>query len=636
MPHPHKTKSPLRFSWRSPALAFFLLSGFSSASAQSEKLEHVVLQLKWTHQFQFAGYYMASHLDYYREAGLDVEIRPGSATLDVTEEVLSGKADFGVGTSSLLIDYAEGKPVVVLGVIYQHSPLVLIMRTQTATDTIQNLREGPVMIEAHSADLLAMLRRNGLSGDDLEIIERPANALELFEGRKDISSLSAYLTDEPYTLALNGIGHTTFTPRSYGVDFYGDNFFTTRTMVNERRDLVKKFRTATLNGWKEALRDPAKVIELIQKEYPNDNSREKLLYEARITRDLMTDLVEPGYMSTARWQHIADTCLETGMINKTPDLENFIFEDDPLTLPPWFWPGVLGSGVLFLLLTAVILKFKSLNRNLHQEVARRRETEQNLKTSNRELKIAKEVSEEANLQKTWFISNVSHDLRAPISSIISLANILDHHSKSVDLPGKFKRFIKQLNSGSEFLMLMLNNILDFSASESGCSTTRPGTISFDQCSAEIINLAQPLADEREIKIEVRKDSDRDSLVIDRTRLSQIILNLLHNAIKFSPRGGTVLVRLSLNAGQLLIEIHDQGPGISLEDQENIFKMFTRADHAPNRHSGTGLGLAIVQRNTEFLNGSIRIEQAQPSGSIFKVLITLPPGKPPANHENAHH
>ena len=157
-----KWRSQLRFITRI-FVVLSLIATSPSVSAEEEKdLEPVVLQLKWSHQFQFAGYYMAKELGYYENEGLDVEIRAGSSTLNVTEEVLSGRADFGVGTSSLLLDYAAGKPVVVLGVIYQHSPLVLLMPTEESFNTIERIAEGPVMMESHSGDLLAMLRRAGL------------------------------------------------------------------------------------------------------------------------------------------------------------------------------------------------------------------------------------------------------------------------------------------------------------------------------------------------------------------------------------------------------------------------------------------------------------------------------------------
>ena len=363
--------------------AFLLISAclFFSCSvyAQSKPTERVVLQLKWSHQFQFAGYYMAKHMGYYQDAGLDVEIRPGSPTLNVTEQVISGKADFGVGTSSLLVDYAAGKPVVVLGVIYQHSPLVLIMRSEKPSDTIERLGEGPVMIEAHSGDLLAMLRRSGLSPDDLNIVDRPKGALDLLKNKPGISSISAYQTDEPYTLNREGVNFVTFSPRTYGIDFYGDNFFTSKKMVEDRKDLVKRFRQATIQGWKEALRDPDKAIDYILKEYPEGKNRENLDYEARIPLDLMTKLVDPGYMNTDRWQHISDTFLETGMLEQAPDLSGFIFENESRPLPKWFWPTILSALVLLFLSMLIVIYLKNLNIRLQREVDLRLEVEKNLK-----------------------------------------------------------------------------------------------------------------------------------------------------------------------------------------------------------------------------------------------------------------
>ncbi len=608
------------------AFLFCCLGAALPVCAQSEEKpkERVVLQLKWYHQFQFAGYYMAKHLGYYEQAGLDVSIREGSPNLDVTEQVVSGQADFGVGTSSLLLDHAAGKPVTVLGVIYQHSPLALIMRTRKNSDTIESLKEGPIMMEAHSGDLLAMLHRTGLAVEKLNIVEHPSNALELLQKSEGIIASSSYLTDEIYALNKAGVPHITFTPRSYGVDFYGDNFFTTKEMVNSRRDLVEKFREATFKGWKEALENPEKAVDLILEQYSTVNTREKLLYEALITQDLMTKLVEPGYMNATRWEHIGDTYLETGMLKERPRLDGFIFEDQRLTLPKWFWPAAIGACALLLLLTSVSLTFRKFNQSLKQEVVLRRKTEQDLQVANHDLALAKELSEEANRQKTWFISNVSHDLRAPISAVISLSNIFEHHSKSLSLPEKFERFIKQLHSGSEFLMLMLNNILEYSVFETNAAANRAERIAFAKCSSDIISLVEPLAYEQKVKIEFQQHSDREEIIIDRMRISQIILNLVHNAIKFSPAGGTILVKLSLENEHYQIEVHDQGPGISPEDQERIFEIFSQIDNQPHRYSGTGLGLAIVQKNVEFLKGKIHIAQAHPTGSIFRVSIPLEP------------
>lgn len=593
----------------------------SNISAQVKgNLEPVVLQLKWSHQFQFAGYYMAKEMGFYENEGIDLEIRPGSSSLNVTEEVLSGRADFGVGTSSLLLDYAAGKPVVVLGVIYQHSPLVLIMRTEKSSDTIERVAEGPVMIEPNSGDLIAMLRRAGLLIDQLDIADYAPNALGLLESANDAFSISAYQTDEPYTLLQNNISFKTFSPQTYGVDFYGDNFFTTQDTLKDRGELARGFRRATLMGWKEAIRDPDKAISLILSKYPATADREKLQYEARITMDLMTNLVEPGHMNLERWKHISRTFQEVGMLNESPDLEGFVYTEKKLKIPAWFWRTLLGVCLLSLILALLSVHFKRLNARLEQEMKLRLEIEEDLKKSNKELSLAKAISEEANLKKTWFITNVSHDLRAPVSSMISLAQIFDHHGKSLNLPDKFNRFLKQLNSGGEFLMLLLDNILDHSAFEMNATSVCPERVDLAKCFENIVNLVQPLADEKDISIRVQWKGEHDHAMLDRTRLSQIVLNLLHNAIKFSPKSEVVSLDLNLEDDALHIRIGDSGPGIPPERQKDLFQMFGESEKKGSRYSSTGLGLSIVKRNVDLLGGTIQVEQGRPNGTIFLVVL----------------
>src|SRR5260221_3899323 len=144
------------------ALAVLLLQGAPFAEAVAGSLEPVSIQLKWTPNFQFAGYYAAQALGYYAEAGLDVTIKPAQAGVDVVDEVLSGRANFGTGTSSLVLERKAGKPVVALAVIFQHSPQVLIAISHGAQQSISDLLGKRIMIEPGSEELLAYLKRQGI------------------------------------------------------------------------------------------------------------------------------------------------------------------------------------------------------------------------------------------------------------------------------------------------------------------------------------------------------------------------------------------------------------------------------------------------------------------------------------------
>lgn len=123
------------------------------ASLNARALEPVRLQLKWTHQFQFAGYYMAKELGIYESAGLDVTIIEAEPGMQPVDQVLDGYADIGIGTTDLVRYRSEGKPVVVLGVIFQHSPMAIAVARAETPYTIHDLARMPLMIEPHSAEL---------------------------------------------------------------------------------------------------------------------------------------------------------------------------------------------------------------------------------------------------------------------------------------------------------------------------------------------------------------------------------------------------------------------------------------------------------------------------------------------------
>ena len=157
-------------------------------------LEKIALQLKWTHAFQFAGYYAAAAKGYYREAGLDVELREAEPGSDPLLAVLDGKAQYGVGTSSLLLARKAGQPVVVLAVIFQHSPLVLISRENRNTQGIHDLIGGKLMIEPQSDELLAYLKQEGIPLERISLLPHSFNPQDLIDRKVD--AISAYVTNE--------------------------------------------------------------------------------------------------------------------------------------------------------------------------------------------------------------------------------------------------------------------------------------------------------------------------------------------------------------------------------------------------------------------------------------------------------
>ena len=343
--------------------------GGSPAWAQARPLEKVTLQLKWLHQIQFAGYYAAQEMGFYREAGLEVDIREALPGSDPISLVLQGQAQYGVGTSSLLLRRKQGAPVVVLGVIFQHSPLVFLARGTPEISSVHDLTGRRVMIEPLSDELLAYLRQEGVKPESLSGLDHSFDPKDLLAGRVD--AISAYITDEPYFLDKARFPYLTLTPRSAGIDFYGDNLFTTEAELGRRPDRARAFLEASLKGWRYAMSHPEEIADLIIRRYGERHGRDYLLYEARQMQPLIQpDLVELGYMNPGRWHHIAATYASLGMLPADFPLEGFLY--DPKPAPPLSTNMrlvLVALGALVLIFFGVALQIARLNRRLRKSMA---------------------------------------------------------------------------------------------------------------------------------------------------------------------------------------------------------------------------------------------------------------------------
>ncbi|WP_298621722.1 diguanylate cyclase [uncultured Zoogloea sp.] len=349
----------------------------------------VTVQLRWHHAFQFAGYYAAVEKGYYEEAGLAVQLKDARPGLDVVDEVVSGRADFGVGNSGLLIDRLAGKPVVVVATIFQHSPLVLLARREQAVPSVHDLIGKRVMLEPGADELLAYLRKERIPVERLKFVEHTYNPQSLING--EVDAISAYSSNEPYFLEAAGIDYQVYTPRSAGIDFYGDNLFTTEGLLRRSPETVQAFREASLRGWRYALDHPDEIARLIHSRYESKLPLEFFLFEAHQTIPLVRpDLVDVGYMSTGRWKHIAEVYAEIGMLPRGFDFKGFLYEpvrDDLNGLRTYLGAalGVIG------LITLVAAYIHHINRRLHRSVAETRRAAERLEASEEKYRLLTET-----------------------------------------------------------------------------------------------------------------------------------------------------------------------------------------------------------------------------------------------------
>ena len=372
---------------------FMLLAFFCYAPActgESTKLDKVILQLKWRHQFQFAGYYAAVENGYYKDAGLDVTIVEAQPGVDPSVAVLAGKADFGVAGSTLAILREKGNPIVVLAAIFQHSPLVIMMKDDGAIADIHSLVGKKVMIEPLSAEVMTYLQIENINTDSLTILPHTFNIKDLIDGKVD--AMTAYTTTEPYHFRKLKIPYKLLDPHTCGIDFYGDCLFTTEKQIRLHPERVKAFREASLRGWKYAMDHPEDLITIIRQKYNRKLSREQLQYEAMEMRSLINpNIIEIGYMNRARWQHILDTYKKAGQISSDISLKDFIYATSPSTSPlrqKLYYTAVILLTLLAAGIGITAMRFRKLNSILKNEIELRDHAEQELKETRNILEAA--------------------------------------------------------------------------------------------------------------------------------------------------------------------------------------------------------------------------------------------------------
>lgn len=311
-------------------IIFWGMSSASHAKTEEAELTPVTLQLMWKHQFEFAGFYAAIEQGYYQELGLDVKTREYQADMNLVDEVVSGRAQYGISDSSLIIDSSEGAPVVLLANIFQHSPMVLLTLANTKIYSPAQMKGKSIMLSAHeknNASIIAMLNSESVSLEQMDDREHSFNVEDFVNGKIDI--ISAYATNEPGVLRQRQIKFNIIDPINYGIDFYGNNIFTSERELREHPKQVEHFIKASLKGWQYALEHPDEMVQLILTKYSSHKSAEALAYEAKtLQRFILHEHIPLGTVDSNRMERIVDTYKQLKMLPKAFDLEGFIYQSE--------------------------------------------------------------------------------------------------------------------------------------------------------------------------------------------------------------------------------------------------------------------------------------------------------------------
>ncbi|HET6879644.1 MAG TPA: ATP-binding protein, partial [Pirellulales bacterium] len=266
---------------------------------------------------------------------------------------------------------------------------------------------------------------------------------------------------------------------------------------------------------------------------------------------------------------------------------------------------------------------RDLNANLEKKVKYR--TRQ-LSKKKRELQVSFRQLQEHDRLKTQFFSNVSHELRTPLTMILApIEELISKRQQQLPKDAGYMLEVALVNGRR--LLDLINRLLEFSKLEAGHAQVNLSPVNLNDMVNDLATSARPLAGQRQIELKIDLDGDLPVIGADTDKMDSVITNLLSNALKFTPAGGTVGIRTRRDGEQVCVYVTDSGIGIAPEDHHRVFERFVQLDGSTARkYSGTGLGLSLVKEIVELHGGKIQIESEVGKGATF--WFWLPITEPP--------
>ena len=286
-------------------------------------------------------------------------------------------------------------------------------------------------------------------------------------------------------------------------------------------------------------------------------------------------------------------------------------------------PNVSIVMVFYCLIIGVILFIRNRQNNMFVEERQRQEEayKKELEDKNRELELAIKQEAKANRSKQEFLFNMSHDIRTPMNAIIGFTSLAQSHLDDKEM---LDSYLKKISTSSEYLLSLINDVLDMSRIESGKLKIEESNVYLPSILDDIRDIVSSNVQKKQLSLNINIVNLKDTNVLtDPLKLKQVLLNVVANAIKFTPSGG--YVNLSLiqkdGSGSYDFIVEDNGIGISKEFQEHIFEQFSReATSTVSGVQGTGLGLSISKAIVDMMGGSISVESKQGKGSKFTISL----------------
>lgn len=305
---------------------FFLITVNLSAT------EHVSIQMNWKFQYEFAGYIAAKEKGFYKEVGLDVDLLPYRDGIDVVQEIMDGKSDFGIYSSPIAVKNGKSLPIVLAATYLQHSPLVFV--TQPSIYKPSELTGKTIMgttSELTNSSLSFLLYHFGIDESNARFVPH-TYTIEPFV-RKEVDVMSAYRSNELYELDRERVKYNIIDPAEYGFLINDGNLFVSVNTVQTNPRKVRRLLEATNKGWAYALQHPDEMISLLRTKYGCTKSPEALRYEYKVIKRLMmTDLYRIGEVTPELTQRLFKQLIRAGKIDPNQKLQTMTL--DQIDLEP--------------------------------------------------------------------------------------------------------------------------------------------------------------------------------------------------------------------------------------------------------------------------------------------------------------
>ncbi len=603
------------------------LAALVGGSAGARASESVTIQLRWDHQFQFAGYYAADWMGFYEEAGIDAEIRSGfdptGRRVRVVDAVANGDATFGVGSIDVLKAIDQGADLTIVTSVFQQSGTGIFTINGLRIDSLDDLlhlRVGRDFGGRSDMELRAMLLSEGIRPTQVSQIHTDWYIGQLLTD--EIEVYVGHVVEAIPWAEANEVDMAILRPSAYGIDFYGDAVFTRRSFAVENADLVDRFEDATLRGWEYAIEHPDEIasrIATLPRRAPLQGPFAYNQRQAGIIKDLMLyPVVQVGHTNPHRWHRNYEFLESIGEVSGTLDMRDHVFNAHQLwldrrqQLTRYLQIGMAAAVALAVAAAAWILA-------LREAVLAR----------TRALAEARDRAELASRAKSEFLGNVSHELRTPLNAILGFSEILKEQLLGPIGSPRYVEYADDINKSGTHLLGIVNELLDIARIEAGRMHLSVEPLDLGSEARRTLDIVRGTAFSHQLILEDRIPANLPPVLADSRALRQILLNLLSNAIKFTPEGG----RITLDAHQegtewITVSVRDTGVGISPENLRKVTEPFTRVENQFVRsHEGTGLGLPIARLLTEGLRGSIALESEVGVGTAVHVSLLLAPAMP---------